>query len=177
MRNDVNLSKEKDQLLYWLLIYGFNRMLRFNGNGNFNLPVGNLDFNKNVVTAIESYFDEIDKKEVVLFNLDFEEFLRNTPLSKQDFVYLDPPYLITFSEYNKLWDENSEERLIECLEFLNKNKIKFAVSNIIYHQNKYTVMFRKWARQYNIVQIKSNFISSHNNKFKDSTELLVKNYE
>ena len=32
---------------YVLLIYGFNRILRFNLSGKFNLPVGNVDFNKN----------------------------------------------------------------------------------------------------------------------------------
>ena len=49
MRSDFNNDKDDMMLLYMLLIYGFNRMLRFNSKGDFNLPVGNVDFNKNVV--------------------------------------------------------------------------------------------------------------------------------
>ena len=57
MRSDFNNDKDDMMLLYMLLIYGFNRMLRFNSKGDFNLPVGNVDFNKNVVNALNSYFD------------------------------------------------------------------------------------------------------------------------
>ena len=49
MKRDFNESSIADlYVLYLLLIYGFNRMLRFNKNGDFNLPVGNVDFNANV---------------------------------------------------------------------------------------------------------------------------------
>lgn len=49
---DFNSNKNELIKLYLLLIYGFNRMLRFNRNGDFNLPVGNVDFNNNVVNAL-----------------------------------------------------------------------------------------------------------------------------
>ena len=59
MRSDFNeSSKDNMSILYLLLIYGFNRMLRFNKRGDFNLPVGNVDFNSNVVSALENYFQE-----------------------------------------------------------------------------------------------------------------------
>ena len=56
MRGDFNKNKNNMLLLYLLVIYGFNRMLRFNSYGNFNSPVGNVDFNKNVYEALELYF-------------------------------------------------------------------------------------------------------------------------
>lgn len=37
--------------------YWFNRILRFNLKNEFNLPVWNVDFNKNVVSALTNYFD------------------------------------------------------------------------------------------------------------------------
>ena len=75
MRTDFNSNKDDMMLLYMLLIYGFNRMLRFNSKGDFNLPVGNVDFNKNVVNALDEYFDYVSERDIKLFNMDFQEFV------------------------------------------------------------------------------------------------------
>ena len=96
--------------------------------------------------------------------------------TKDDFVYLDPPYLITFSEYNKLWNEDSEMRLIDFLDELDDAGVRFAVSNVLWHRKRYNGTFNEWAQKYNIVQIESNYISYHDNTEKDSIEVLVKNY-
>ena len=176
MRSDFNQDKDNMMLLYMLLIYGFNRMLRFNSKGDFNLPVGNVDFNKNVVDALNSYFEYVDDKDIELFNMDFQDFVESVEPRPDDLVYLDPPYLITFSEYNKLWDEDSEMRLIDFLDELDSRNIRFAVSNILWHRKRYNGTFNAWAQKYNIVRIRSNYISYHDNSEKDSYEVLVKNY-
>lgn len=61
MREDYNKDKKNLKLLYLLLIYGFNHMIRFNLKGDFNLPVGNVDFNQNVFVALNNYFDFLKK--------------------------------------------------------------------------------------------------------------------
>ena len=176
LRADYNTDKNNTMLLYVLLVYGFNHMIRFNSKGDFNLPVGNVDFNNNVISALNSYFEAVQGKDISLFNMDFEEFLNTITLTKNDFVYLDPPYLITFSEYNKLWNEDSEIRLIKVLDELNNRNIRFAVSNVLWHRKKYNGTFNAWAQKYNIVKIKSNYISFNDNTEKDTYEVLVKNY-
>ena len=176
LRADFNSNKDNMMLLYMLLIYGFNRMLRFNRKGDFNLPVGNVDFNQNVVNALNTYFDYVKDKEIEFYNMDFQDFVNQIEPEADDFVYLDPPYLITFSEYNKLWDEDSEMRLIRFLDELNERGIRFAVSNLLWHRRRYNGTFNEWAQQYNIVRIQSNYISYHDNTEKDSYEVLVKNY-
>lgn len=176
LRSDFNEDKTDMLLLYMLLIYGFNRMLRFNSKGDFNLPVGNVDFNKNVVDALNSYFDYVTGKNIKLFNMDFQEFVESVQPTSKDLVYLDPPYLITFSEYNKLWNEDSEMRLISYLDELNARGVRFAVSNVLWHRKRYNGTFNEWAQKYNIVRIQSNYISYHDNTEKDSFEVLVKNY-
>ena len=176
LRNDFNDDKDNILLLYMLLIYGFNRMLRFNGKGDFNLPVGNVDFNNNVVAALNSYFDYVTGKNIKLFNMDFQDFVETVQPTSKDLVYLDPPYLITFSEYNKLWNEDSEMRLISYLDELNARGVRFAVSNVLWHRKRYNGTFNQWAQKYNIVRIQSNYISYHDNTEKDSIEVLVKNY-
>ena len=176
LRTDFNVTKDNMMQLYLLLIYGFNRMLRFNGKGDFNLPVGNVDFNKNVVNALNDYFDYVADKDIIFFNNDFEKFVKEVEPKKDDFVYLDPPYLITFSEYNKLWNEDSEMRLIRFLDELDDAGIRFAVSNVLWHRKRYNGTFNEWAQKYNIIKIESNYISYHDNTEKDSVEVLVKNY-
>lgn len=176
MRSDFNSNKDDMLLLYMLLIYGFNRMLRFNSKGDFNLPVGNVDFNKNVVDALNAYFDYVIDKDITLFNMDFQEFIDKVQPTSKDLVYLDPPYLITFSEYNKLWNEDSEMRLISYLDELDSRGVRFAVSNVLWHRKRYNGTFNEWAQKYNIVRIQSNYISYHDNTEKDSYEVLVKNY-
>ena len=71
------------------MIYGFNRMLRFNKEGNFNIPVGNVDFNSNVYNALNGYFQTVPIKDITWYSLDFESFFDKIILSNKDFVYLD----------------------------------------------------------------------------------------
>ncbi len=178
LRNDFNKEKIKDYLkLYMLLIYGFNRILRFNSKGKFNLPVGNVDFNINVASALKSYFSAVEDRNIIISTMDYIDFIKSIKFQKGDFVYLDPPYLISFSEYNKLWNSDKEMELIKLLDWLNEKKIKFAVSNIVFHKNVYNHIFKAWMRSYKVYTINSNYISFHNNSKKKIDEVLVTNYD
>jgi len=177
LKQDFNKTKRKNSmLLYILLIYGFNRMLRFNSKGEFNVPVGNVDFNKNVEKAIKDYFNFIKKKEIKLENLDFKPFVKKNGFKKNDFIYLDPPYLITFSEYNKIWNKEKEIELLTLLNQLNNKNIKFAISNVITYKGRKNHIFTNWMNKYKSAKIKSNYISYHDNSKKDFEEVLVFNY-
>jgi len=177
LRNCVNKNTDNDPLiLYTLLIYGFNRMLRFNGGGKFNLPVGNVDFNKNVERALYNYFGFVQNKEIILSSKDFRRVFSEIKPSKDDFVYLDPPYLITSSEYNKLWSQESESDLLHLVDNLNKKGIKFALSNVTHYNGYKNELLIRWMRKYKIHKIESNYISYHNNGKKKIKEVFVTNY-
>lgn len=177
LKDDFNNEEDKDILkLYLLLIYGFNRMLRFNSKGKYNLPVGNVDFNQNVIDALNDYFNLVNHKNIKFYNFDFVEFLNIAKPQIDDFIYLDPPYLITFSEYNKLWNEEKEKELIDFLDTLNQNNIKFAISNVTHYKGKINNIFLNWAKKYKIEKVKSNYISYHDNSNKTFEEVLVMNY-
>lgn len=177
MKNDFNNNKDNMLLLYALLIYGFNHMLRFNKAGDFNLPVGNVDYNKNVNIALNAYFDFVDNNCVTFSSYDFEEFINSIEFKKDDFIYIDPPYLISASEYNKNWLETEEKRLLALLDELDKKKIKFALSNILIHKGNTNKILSEWSKKYNQVIIQSNYISFNDNTIKESTkEVLITNY-
>ena len=57
---------------------------------------------------------------------------------KMIFVYADPPYLITCATYNEQggWTEKDEYDLLAFLDNLSKNRIKFALSNVLSSKGK-----------------------------------------
>ena len=177
MRKDFNANKNDFLRLYLLLIYGFNHMIRFNGKGDFNLPVGNVDFNNNVYQALNNYLDFVGEHEIEFFNMDYISFLERIRFEKNSYVFLDPPYLISMSEYNKLWNDKKEDELCEYLDSLNDRGIKFGITNLITHKGKVNQRFLEWSKKYCAYDVKSNYISFNDNTIKaDSHEVFVTNY-
>ena len=177
MRKDFNANKNDFLRLYLLLIYGFNHMIRFNGKGDFNLPVGNVDFNNNVYQALNNYLDFVGEHEIEFFNMDYISFLEKIRFDKNSYVFLDPPYLISMSEYNKLWNDKKEDELCEYLDSLNDRGIKFGITNLITHKGKVNQRFLEWSKKYCAYDVKSNYISFNDNTIKaDSQEVFVTNY-
>ena len=177
LRTCVNNYKKNDPLiLYILLIYGFNRMLRFNGGGKFNLPVGNVDFNKNVINALNDYFDFVHNKKIIITPMDFNKFFSDKKYFKNDFVYLDPPYLITSSEYNKFWNQKTESELLKTIDKLHKRGVKFALSNVTNYNGNDNDLLIGWMTKYKVHRIESNYINYHNNGKKEIKEVLITNY-
>ncbi len=163
LRKDFNNDKNNILYLYILLIYGFNRIIRFNSKGNFNLPVGNVDFNINVYNALKNYISFMQKNKIHFEN--------------NDYVYLDPPYLISNSEYNKFWNISNEIALYKLLDELNLKNIKFGITNLIHHKGQTNKILKNWSQKYKIFNINSNYISFNDNTIKtDSKEIFVTNY-
>ncbi|MDX4048625.1 Dam family site-specific DNA-(adenine-N6)-methyltransferase [Aliarcobacter skirrowii] len=178
LKQDFNILESKNYLLlYLLLIYGFNRMIRFNSKGEFNVPVGNVDFNKNVLQALGDYSEFVKNKNIKFENLDFKDFIIKNGFKEDDFMYLDPPYLITFSEYNKIWNEDKEHELLNFLDNLDQRNIKFAISNVTHYKGRVNNIFLDWMKKYNVKKVQSNYISYHDNSVKNIEEVLVINYD
>jgi site-specific DNA-adenine methylase len=179
MKNDFN-NNHDEMLLFLLLIYGFNHMIRFNSKGNFNLPVGNVDFNSNVVKAVNDYFDFCTDANICFINNDYQTFIQNcyNNFSGSDFIYFDPPYLISQSEYNSLWGEKEEHRLYSLLDYLDSIGVKWGLSNLFQHKGIENRILIDWALRYNVYKIQSNYISFNDNSKKmDSLEVFVTNYD
>lgn len=175
LREDYNKNTSKLSLLYLLLVYGFNHMTRFNSLGMFNLPVGNVDWNKNVTNALKFYGNFANTNKPKLCNEDFEDFIKSRDYQPNDFVYLDPPYLITFSEYNKNWGEDEELRLYSVIDWLNSKGIQWGLSNILDYKGRRNAILYNWMVKYNVHEISSNYISRFDNTIKNSKEVYITN--
>lgn len=176
LRKEFNEDKTDLMKLYILLIYGFNHMLRFNRSGKFNLPVGNVDYNKNVNKALNSYFDFIESHEAQFYNLDFEEFLESIKIDEKDVVYLDPPYLISNCEYNKGWTQESDDRMYKAIDRLHARGKKFMLSNVFSHKGVDNEKLIEWSKKYKVHFLNSNYISYHDNTIKPTIEVVVTNF-
>ena len=56
-------------------------------------------------------------------------------------------------------------------------KIRFGITNLIYHKGKKNSIFEKWSKKYFVYEISSNYISFNNNTIKaNSKEVFVTNY-
>ena len=178
LRADFNADKKDFFRLYLLLIYGFNHFLRFNVRGEFNLPVGNVDFNNNVFKALNEHLDFIKDKNISFFNEDYKSFLSRFSFERGDFIYFDPPYLISGSEYNKLWSEKHEQELYVLLKELDLQGVKWGLSNLLSHKGRKNELLLEFAKNYQSHKIKSNYISFNDNSIKkDSCELYITNFK
>lgn len=178
LKADFNKDQTDTLKLYILLVYGFNHMIRFNSGGRFNLPVGNVDFNKNVVSALQRYLSIIQTRDISFSSMDFLDFLQGLEFKPGCYVYLDPPYLISMSEYNKIWNADKEAEMCAFLDRLDGRGVKFGITNLISHKGKVNNAFREWARKYRVHHINSNYISFNDNTIKEnSREIFVSNHE
>lgn len=181
LRSDYNNGRKDVVTFYTMLIYAFNNQIRFNDKGEFNIPVNKRDFNSNLQKNLVNFVDRMKEKTIRISNNDFRK-LKINKLKHNDFVYLDPPYLITTASYNESdgWNEKLENNLYILCDQLNDKGIKFAMSNVTYHKGKTNDSLIEWSRKYKINELNYTYKNS-NYQTKDrsdngSVEVLITNY-
>jgi DNA adenine methylase Dam len=171
-----------DMLLYVLICYSFNHQLRFNSRGEFNMPFGKnrSQWNDTMKKNLINFHKAIIEKDIIFTNKDFGE-LKVDKLTPNDFVYCDPPYLITCATYNEKdgWNINSEKRLLNLLDELNEHDIKFGLSNVLFSKGKANDMLIEWSKKYNVNHLDYTYQNcNYHTKDKDSKpdEVLITNF-
>ena len=180
MRTDYNNNQDDVFLFYTVVIFAFNNQIRFNSKGEFNMPVNKRDFNNNIRKNIIKFGDEIHKKEITFTNNDFRE-LKPSKLTTNDFVYLDPPYLLGCASYNEQdgWNLDLEKDMYQLCDDLNNKNIKFAMSNVVKHKGKINEYLENWGGKYNINFLDFDYKNCNyhsNNKNNETIEVLITNY-
>lgn len=114
MYNGLIEKKYSDALLYFYINKtAYSGMIRYNSRGEFNVPFGRYaHLNTRVVTMSHSLL----LKRTDIYNEDYTEIFEKC--NSNDFVFLDPPYDCTFSdygneEYKDGFDEDSHRRLAQ----------------------------------------------------------------
>ena len=183
-------NRERNPLdLFVLVAYSFNHQIRFNNSHEFNNPFGRerSSFNPQMKRNLLRFIDALQKKsaDFVCFNFDTFDFSTYTD---KDFVYCDPPYLITTGTYNDGkrgftgWNSHEETKLLDTLSMLNERNIKFGLSNVLLHKEKQNEILLQWIKQnnFNIIHLNKSYSNSnyHTSKSSQTTdEVLITNYQ
>lgn len=94
-------------IYYYINKTAYSGMIRFNSNGHFNVPYGRY---KNFNTSLLTKEHHLLLEKTTVLNKDYAEIFAIA--SSDDFIFLDPPYDCTFSDYGnqEMKDGFGEER-------------------------------------------------------------------
>lgn len=172
--------------LFTLSCFSFNYQFRFNNRLEYNNPFGRnrSQFSETTKRNLLLFMDAMKAKDIEFYTRDFRE-ISFDGLGAQDFIYCDPPYLITNGSYNDGnrgfhdWGEDEERALYEYLDEANALEIRFALSNVFDHKGVENKILKEWAQKYKVHYINSSY-SNCNYQFKAkndiTVEVLVTNY-
>lgn len=182
-RNKYNETKDPLDL-YVLVCYSFNYQFRFNGNHEYNNPFGKdrSSFNPVMRQNLINMHNRITGYNFQ--NMNFKDYDFSS-LGAGDFVYCDPPYLISCGAYNdgkrgfEGWSADDDKKLFEILDKLDKQGVKFALSNVIEHKGEKNEALIEWKKKYHTHKINFNYNNSNyqaKNKENKTVEVLITNY-
>ena len=189
LREEYNRNREALDL-FVLVAFSFNHQIRFNNQHQFNCPFGKdrSCYNPRTKQNLIQFINALKKKNILFTSFNFDEFDFSS-LKTGDYVYADPPYLITTGTYNDGkrgftgWSESTERKLLDILKELDSRNIQFGLSNVLYHKGRVNNLLESWIEQNNF---KVNYLDKdysncnyHSlDKSKNaSVEVLVTNYD
>lgn len=180
-RNRYNAmdSKDKNPLdLYLLICYGFEHQIRFNQKLEFNNPVGNSGYNDALMEKLISFNMAAHNSNIVFKADDYKKL--ESEIKTGDFVYCDPPYLISCGAYNdgkrgfNGWNRELEVELLNFLSRLDKKGVKFMLSNMMDRNGQTNDILTDWINlhKYHVEINKSETLRNR----QDRCEIVVMNY-
>ena len=168
--------------LYTLIAHSFNNQIRFNKKGEFNMPFGmnRSSFNPTLRKRFVEFVDKLQTLDVRFYSKDFREF-KVDAFDKRDFIYCDPPYLLSLANYNENggWTERDEKDLYTFLNGIG-GEVKWAMSNVLETKGERHSLLESWVRKsgYKIRYLNADYSNSnHQRKSRaPDVEILVTNY-
>lgn len=182
-------NKTKNPLdLYVLSRFSYNYQIRFNSSGDYNTAFGYKKSNFNEVNR-QHLIDFIKRIKNIKFSSEEFSNYNLEDLDENDFVYLDPPYLLGSPQDNyrykmqTSWNLEKDKKLFQIMKNLDDRKVKFALSNVIRHKNMVHEELKHFVNnnKFNIIKLNYNYHNASSNlkreyKITVTEEVLVTNY-
>lgn len=170
---DMFNNKIKREYCYATIYFYINKtaysgMIRYNSKGEFNVPYGRYaNFNTSLLTY--DHYDLLKNSKIL--NTDYSKVF---DLAKpNDFIFLDPPYDTTFSEYgNEVFtgdfNEDSQRKLAEDFKNLDSKAMIIISETALINELYKDYIHSKYSKSY-AVNIRNRFKSEANH-------LIITNY-
>ena len=178
LRDYYNQNTSDPIAFYTLICFAFNNQIRYNKAGQFNMTFGKdrSSFNKSLRAKFIEFVETLQTKDCSFHDKTFKDFDFSN-LGQDDFVYADPPYFNSVAAYNENggWTEDDERSLLEKLDELNAQGVKFALSNNLKYQNP---ILKEWLKKYTVHYLNADYSNCNYHK-KDKSpdvEVLITNY-
>lgn len=171
-----NTNKIDKILLAAIYIYmtkrSFNSDFHYNSK-NKKIKPSFSHHHKKLNIYKEKNIKDISKllKKTIIKNQDYKSFLTKNKPSKNDFIFLDPPYLIKGVEsyYKETFDLNEFKKLKNICDNLNKNNVNFMIT-----LNRHKELINLF-KEYNIKYFTKKY-SKISNGNKVEKEMIITNY-
>ncbi len=157
----------------------FNGMIRFNGQGEFNVPFCQKPnrFSKAYITKISNQVKAVAKL-CASGRYEFRCQDYTTTIAEataRDILYCDPPYIARHTDYFNGWDEAHERRLSELL---TNTQARFILST--WHSNKYRrnkFIDILWNKYYILTREHFYYVGAKEDNRNPMLEALITNFE
>lgn len=169
MYNNLADKQYSDALLYYFINKtAYSGMIRYNAKGEFNVPFGRY---KKINTGLITEQHSLILQRAELYNEDYSEIFNMS--QRGDFVFLDPPYDCTFSdygneEYREGFTEMNHRRLAEDFRNIGCMAMMVIGKTPLTEELYKGMIVAEYGKQY-AVNIKNRFRS-------ESTHLVITNY-
>lgn len=169
-------SVDEAATLYFLMKTGFNGIWQVNqsSNGRFATPAGLLNQSKKVYDANNVMLWNVFLQKVDIYCGDWKEACPYD--EKKSFLFFDPPYRDSFTQYGQVFDENNHLELIKYS--CHRDKIgdlvmycNREVGDDFYIKNKENLNIEYYPITYTAGRRKKNDDGSHSAK--SATEILL----
>lgn len=171
---DLYTITERSAHFLFIREFCFGSMFRFGSNGDFNVPYGGFSYNsKDFTTKIKNIISEDTKclfRNTDIQCCDFENVINSWNYKEDDFIFLDPPYDSTFTDYdNNIFNKEDHKRLANCL---NNCKCKWLMAigktDFIYDLYK----------DFNIIEYDKTYMYQARGEYenKHTTHIVITNY-
>lgn len=148
------------------------------------MPFGNGCFSEINKEYIKNGVEFFSKENIRIYNINFNDIINGKVetriISRNDFYYMDPPYLDTTATYNekKGRTETEEKALYEFCEFLNSYGIKFGMSNVFHNKDKEHTSLIEWCNNQgrNVYTFDSHTYSACGKGNSNAKEVFITNY-
>ncbi len=172
-----NLNKAFSTAIFlFIRNFAYSGMFRYNSKGEFNVPYGGIGYNKKNFNKKVNYLksDALHQhlENTTIESEDFEIFFERHLPTKNDFIFLDPPYDTEFSTYaQNEFNRNDQKRLANYLIHKTKAKWLMIIKNTDFILDLYSNKGLK------IEMFDKTYLVSFMNRNNKKTEhLLIRNY-